>query len=349
MKWSIPILLLVFVIYLLFFPTGLRPELGFRPVWTVDVAAAQVTDKPQPQVAAPVPFDLGGLFGYVNIKGDLLLKEEKLFGLAIDRTRYVSFPNVPENLVLHDNAGRVTETLEAVGYPILLDGRLLIISTSRSAIAEMTGGEAPSWKREYTTVITDIDARAGLIALGLLDSRIQVLERSGEAVLDLELKGSRINAVYGCALSDDTSKLAVIHGIDPQYVSIIDMMSEAVEITNYRLESEYRTTRFLRFFDSDRYLVIEENTELKILDLEKNSDHRVSIQGSFVNAGVFAGDNLIWVLSEADGASGFSVIDPPERVIFNNVLAAGAKTFPAGDYLILGIDGNLCMVQKEQR
>lgn len=349
MKWSIPVLLLVLIVYLLFFPTGLRPEIGFKPVWTVDVAAAAVSDTPRARSITPIPFTLGELFGYVSLEGDLLLREVKLFGLAIDSTRYVNFANVSGSLVLRDNLGEITDNLEVAGYPMLLDERLLLLSTNRSEIAELTGGDGPAWKREYTTIITDIDARGGLIALGLLDSRVQILGESGEIELDLDLKGSRINAVYGCALSDDASKLAAVHGIDPQYVTTVDMMSGSVEIANYRLDTEYRTTRFLRFFDSDHYLAIEGDEVLKILDLEKNAEYQVDIPGAFVDAGVLENDNLIWILAEADGVTGFLIVDLPGSVLFKTSLSGGAKAVSAGDSMILGIERSLCMVQKEQR
>ena len=134
--------------YLLFFPTDLRTEFGHRPVWTVDVAAAAVSDSPRVQTSTPIPFTVDKLFGYVSLEGELLLREEKLFGLAIDSKRYVSFANVSESLLLHDNLGRLTDNLEVAGYPMLLDDRLLLVSTNRSEIAELTEGEAPSWKRE---------------------------------------------------------------------------------------------------------------------------------------------------------------------------------------------------------
>jgi hypothetical protein len=349
MKWSTPVLLLIFVMYLLFFPKELRPELGLRPAWTVEVAAAAVSDAPRVHSITPIPFTVDKLFGYVSNEGELLLREEKLFGLAIDSTRYVSFANVSESLQLHDNLGRLTDNMEVVGYPMLLDERLLLISTNRSEIAELIDGSGPSWKREYTTIITDIDARGGLIALGLLDSRVQILGEGGEVVLDFDLKGSRINAVYGCVLSDDASKLAVIHGIDPQYVTIIDMMSGTVEIENYRLDTEYRTTRYLRFFESDHYLVIEGDGVLKILDLEKNTEFQVEIPGSFVDAGVLENDNLIWVIAGGDGDAGLLIVDPPGRVLFKTDIASGANVRSVGDNLMLGINGSLCMAQKEQR
>jgi hypothetical protein len=191
MKWSIPVLFLVVVIYLLFFPSSLRPEIVLSPKWTLDVSSS--TELVNPHADNFVSFELGNLFGYVSLDGDLLLKEEKLFGLAIEEKKFINFPNVPDGLTVRDSGGGTTDVLKVSGYPIFLDGRFLLISTNRSEVAELAGDNTVSWKREYTSVITDIDARGGLIALGLLDSRVQVLDAEGGVALDLDMTGSRIN------------------------------------------------------------------------------------------------------------------------------------------------------------
>lgn len=347
MKWSILGILLVCTVCLLFFPVNLRPEIGFRPLWKVDVGDSELSELPNSFRAAGIPFDLDRLFGYVSLDGDLLLSEEKGFGLAIDSKRYIGFESVSRSLAVHNSIGGLIESFEISGYPMLLDERLLILSSNRSEIAELTGGEKPSWKKEYTTIITDIDARGGLIALGLLDSRVQVLDLEGDLVLDLDLKGSRINTIYGCSLSEDTTKVAVIHGIDPQYVSVVDI--EAVEVANFRLDAEFRTTRYVRFMNSDQYLLIEDDGLLIIFDLEKNTEYKVPVTGSFADAGSMESDNLIWIMTGDEEGYEFLVLDPPLRVLFKMPIIAGVKAFPAGERVMLGIEGNLCMVQKEHR
>jgi hypothetical protein len=351
MKWSVPALILVFIIFLLFFPAQLRPELVLRPVWTMDITGAPLHEREQAQAA--VPFNTSGFFGYVTLDGKMLLKEKKLFGLAIDSERYINFSSVPGNLVVRDNRGRVTDSIEVNRYPMLLDGRFLLISTNRAGIAEFVAGETPLWQREYTSVITDLDARGGLLAIGLLDSRVQVLDESGATTLELDLKGSRINAVYGCALPDDGRRVAVIHGIDPQYLSIVDMTGGGAEITGHRLEEEYRTTRYLRFFDFDRYLLAEKKDGVMILDLDDNTEYDIHSAGAFAGAGVIKADNqinnLIWFVAGSDEISELVMVDPPGRVLFRSILSSGAEVFQAEDQLLLGIGEHLCALKKEVR
>lgn len=348
MKIAIPALILIFLLYLLIFPTQLRPELAIKPAWAVNVASAPVEKIVPSRTASVFPFDLGGLFGYVSAEGKLLLREEKLFGVAIDEQKYSNYSSVSGNLVIHDRSGSVTETVELPGYPVFHEGREFLISSHRAAIAELVDGEI-SWKREYTSVITDFDVQDGLVAIGLLDSRVQIVDENGGVTLELDMKGSRINAVYGCALSDDASRVAVIHGIDPQNLSIVEVSGEAPEISGYRLETEYRKARYLGFYGSDRYLIIERNDGLKILDLADDAEYTIKASAPFVKAGKLGSDNLIWAICGDDQAYELLVLDPPAKVPFRIPLAGLQDAYSKEDRILLGIENKLCLLKKEVR
>ena len=349
MKRSIPGLFLIFIMYLLFFPVQLRPEFFLRPAWTVDLAHAAVYEGELPEGTAVLPYDTAGFFGYVSTDGRLLLREERLFGLAMDAERYVSFSSVPGDLVVRGPRDSVAKSIEFGGYPFLLDGRLFLISTNRAGIAELADGGPPRWKREYASVITDLDSRKGVLALGLLDSRVQIVDETGTVTLELNMKGSRINAVYGCALSEDASRVAVIHGIDRQYVSILNIVGGTAEITDYPLKREFRTTRYVRFFGFDRFLVIERDDGLNVLDLYNNAEYEIPATGSFVDAGELHKHNLIWALFSDGEISELIIIDPPERVLMRSALTTGAVAFSQGGQIALGIGGMLCMAEEEIR
>lgn len=349
MKRSIPGLFLIFIMYLLFFPVQLRPEFFLRPAWTVDLTHASVYEGGLPEGTGVLPYDTAGFFGYVSTDGRLLLREERLFGVAMDSERYVSFQSVPSELVVRDPRNSVTKSIEFGGYPFLLDGRLFLISTNRAGIAELVDGETPGWKREYASVITDLDSRKGVLALGLLDSRVQIVDASGAVTLELNMKGSRINAVYGCALSEDASRVAVIHGIDRQYVSILNILGGAAEITDYPLRQEFRTTRYLRFFGSDRFLVIERDNGLNMLDLDNNAEYYIPAKGSLVDAGELHKHNLIWALFDDGKFSELIIIDPPERVLVRSALTSGAAAFSQGGQIALAIGEMLCIAEEEIR
>ncbi len=349
MKYTIPALFLVFIFYLLFFPVQLRPELTLRPTWAIDVARAPIERTPQPVDASVIPFDVAGLFGYVSLDGKLLHREEKLFGLAIDGERYINFPNVPENLVIHDNRGRITDSVAVSAYPMLRDGRLFLVPTNRAGISELGAAGRPVWEREYTSVVTDLDVQGGLVAVGLLDSRIQILDALGEVTLELDMKGSRINAVYGCALSDDATSAAVIHGIDPQYLTIVDIAGSAAEIVDYRLKSEFRKPRYVRFFDSDRYLLVEEREGVEIFDLADGTEYQIPTTGSFAAAGDLKKNGLLWLISQGERSGELVVIAPPQRILFRTVLAGAPWALSENERLILGIDGQLCALKEEIR
>jgi len=347
MKLSIAALLLIFVIYLLFFPAQTRPELTFQPAWAVDVAGVPASAAGQIEHASVFPFDLDSFFGYISYEGEVLLREEKLYGVAIDEKRYISYSSVSGNLIIQDRTGRVTANVEAPGYPVLLNDRLFIVSTNRAGVSELVAGERFGWEREYTSVITGFDAKGGLTAVGLLDSRVQILDGSGAVSLELDMKGSRINAVYGCALSEDGSRVAVVHGIDPQYLSIVEVAGESPEISDYSLETEFRTSRYLRFFGADRFLLIERADGMKILDLSDGTEYLIESAAPFLDAGNIQNENLIWAVFGNARAAELIIIEPPQKVLFRSGLTSAPSAISKNEHIMLGLGDTLCTLKKE--
>ena len=350
MKWALPLLSVLLCAYLLAFPVSLRPEQELKPVWAVDVSRDAVTGVRGDTGGAGVPFVLGERFGYLGQSGDLLLRSERIHGIAIDSDRFVNYSSVSGNLVVQNSRGDVTDTVEVRGYPILMDGRLLLISTNRAELAEITDAGEIAWKREYASVITDLDSKNNVLAIGLLDSRAELIDRSGDVVLALDLMGSRINAVYGSALSSTANLLAIVHGIDSQYVTVVDLSEDASAPKKVELRNEFRTTRYLRFLDSDKYLVIEDVNGVVVLDIDRGEMHRLATAGSVLAAGDFAGDDLIWVVSQSTERTELLVVRLPKDVIFR-VPYASAAAFAAAtdDRLYLGVDRHIGLIERVER
>ena len=221
MKWTASLLFFLFALYLVAFPKTLRPELILRPVFSIDIEGEEGGGEFDSELSA-VPFELEDTFGYVTEVGDLLHMERKLYGVAIDSDGFINYSSVSDNLVFHDVSGRVVDTFEVRGYPVFHDGRFFILSTNRSEISEMGDSGRVLWKNEYSSIITDFDSKNGRLAIALLDGRVLIIDAAGDVINSMNLQGSRIRAVYGCELSADGYRLAVIHGLDPQILSVFD-------------------------------------------------------------------------------------------------------------------------------
>jgi hypothetical protein len=350
MKWALPLLSVLLCVYLLAFPVRLRPEQELKPVWAVDVGRDPVARPSGETEGTRVPFVLGDRFGYLGSQGDLLLQSQKIHGIAIDSDRFINYSSVSGNLVVQNSSGDVTDTVEVRGYPILIDGRLLLISTNRAELAEITDAGEIAWKREYAAVITDLDSQNNVLVVGLLDSRAELLDFNGDVTLELDLMGSRINAVYGCALSSAASLLAVVHGIDPQYITIMDLREDGTDPTKVVLRNEFRTTRYLRFLNEDEYLLVEDVNGVVVLDINRGETHRLELAGSVLEAGELEGEDLVWVVSQADERTELLVVHLPDNVVFR-VPYASDEAFAAGadNKLYLGVDRHIGMIERVER
>jgi hypothetical protein len=186
-KTSFFLFLLLLGLYIFLFPFPLSKETYLLPVWVKDVSHSETS--PGDSQSSPIPFRLGDTFGFVSEKGALSLSEAVLYDVSFDENfssggGFVSFSSVSDNLVFRDRKGDFLFTIETFGYPILMNGRIFVISTDRQTLAEYDDTGAVLWRKSYTSIITAAHATSlgnsdPLIVVGLLNGRTEVLSRSG--------------------------------------------------------------------------------------------------------------------------------------------------------------------------
>ena len=349
MRWTLPAFFFFFVAYILLFPVGLKPEIGHKPAWVTDVMSDS-TQSAREHAGGVIPFVFDTRFGYVSDDGDLLLSKPTLFGVAIDSDRFINYSSVSGNLVVQDHYGEVTDNLAIRGYPILLQNRFFVISSNRAEMAELDDEGSIVWKREFASIISDFDAQSDLMALGLLDSRVQIVGSGGEVRQEIEFLGSRINAVYGCALSADGKILAVVHGLDPQYLSAYDLREGGETIRKWTLDAEFRTTRHIVFAGDGRYLLAEDHKRLLLFDLERKERLAIATSDTFLGTGEVSGHGLIWILSKREAVAELLLLQLPDRVIYRVQFPAEKPTLSVDESaLLLGFDRYISKIEKVER
>ena len=347
MKWTLPLFLFLICGYLIFFPELLRPELLVRPLFSTEVRGNSTTAGIEDETEI-FPFMLDDIFGYVFDDGTLGFTGEKLYGVAIEKDRFINYSSVSGNLVVQDPAGNVTETLEVSGYPVFLSGRFFVLATNRADIREIGQSGAVLWRNEYSSIITDIGAGGELLALAFLDGRVLLIDGTGALIHDMEFPGSRVQAVYGCSLSADGSRLAVVHGLDPQHITVVALESDYSTLYSGELDDEVRRRRNIGFFHGALY--VEEVGGLRIIDYEKASHVRIAGLNNFAGAGEFVREKLVWYLSKSEDGVELSLVRLPDRKLMTTGFQGKYTTASSyGDKLLVGMDRYITMMEITQR
>ena len=340
MKVAAILLVLLVISFILVFPIMLKPEIHFSPDWVALLDGPHpVEKKPHPADMVTHSFAIGDKFGYVTNSGEMLFRDTKMFGVAIDESRFINFSRVSGNLVVQNPYGDVIDAFEMRGFPMLLDGRLFIISTNRGEFGELDSQGSYKWKYEYTSPITDVDVNNGLVIAGLLDGRVFLYGSDGTIVSELFFERSRIRAVYGCALSHDGASFAVIHGIDPQMLSVYTLLPERSLLFESDLTDIFRTRRRLTFQANGDYLLVEAEDSLIIVDLNRSEQTTVPAGGRLLRTMDSQQYPYTYILLEGEKQAELIVMSLPEAELSRTTISAESVALSGGTgYIVFGAD-----------
>jgi hypothetical protein len=371
-KTSFFLFLLLLGLYIFLFPFPLSKETYLLPVWVKDVSHSETS--PGDSQSSPIPFRLGDTFGFVSEKGALSLSEAVLYDVSFDENfssggGFVSFSSVSDNLVFRDRKGDFLFAIETFGYPILMNGRIFVISTDRQTLAEYDDTGAMLWRKSYTSIITAAHATSlgnsdPLIVVGLLNGRTEVLSRSGSLVFTAESEGSRIAVTYGCGISKDGQYIAISSGIDPRVLSVYERKGGQFKLLfSKTLGDTSRKFTGIRFADDSRSILVAGDGVFRIFDLKGTEVDR-SFSGKLIEYGYGGERSLSYLLSSDSGEGEFSLFDPEGLLGKGRVGYPGTgyldvveKRFPAkvsavtkrGNSFFLGIDTKLMRIDIQER
>jgi hypothetical protein len=345
--WFAPLGVVFLYLFLFAFPAGREPLL--RPAW--------VRGLPPARLSAPdslegyFPFRAGSRFGYADAAGEICHSEAVHYGVAESQAGFINYGQLPENLVFVDPRGRLLHSVAGFGYPVLDDGGgvLLSVNSDLSGLRRLDWDGGTLWSLEFPAAITSLVLTAQECLVGLMDGRLVHVAGDGHVLSESAFPGSRIPVILGLGLSSDARQLAVVSGIEPQRLTLLQRKQQIFATAFSReLSSDYRRELRMRFSSDGRFLYFEGEGGLSVLELKGQQAAVVHSEGQL--AGLDGNETL--------GVAGFRLQDGLQLVVFrplDAVLYAG--TLPQalaptgelflqfrGESLFVGLEGYLLRV-----
>lgn len=269
--------------YVLLFPDGLQKELVFLPSWALDIDSAQGDSEGS---GAPIPFKLDDRLGYFSRSGKLSYSEKIVHDAVVSDDYFINFSSVSMNLVLQETNGEIIGNIPTEGLPFLFGDRLFVISPDRMIVSEYSDGTL-LWSVSPGSIITSIDVNARLTLLGLMNGDVLLYDEGGDEIFSFFSTESRYSIIYSCALSDDSRRIAVVSGLDPQQLIFFESKNDSyTAVMRKNLENQYRRNLFIDYSSDGNLLYVEVPEGLSVIKTD-------SLGGSFLPLdGVVASDEL---------------------------------------------------------
>ena len=334
----IAIALLLVPAYLFLFPLPAGRETMVKPVWGTDLRRADALGG---EAAPDVFFFRAGMrFGYAGTDGRLVYSGLSRHRVTLSEKGFINYGSRPEHVVFMDPAGEFQFSVQSFGYPLLDSGgdALYSINTDLGGLKRLSPEGEILWQGEFSSPITSIALRGEDCLIGLLDGRATLFGPGGEILFAIDPSGSRVPVILGTALADG-GELALVSGIDPQTLILVGGEQRESSRT-IELGSDFRREVVLRFAPAGRFLYVEQEDGLLVLEQDRDRLTRLELPGRLES--LAAGSRFAAAAFGAAGESTLVVFRPPAvTVAAASVPGDSVWTRISGPSLFVGLDDEL--------
>ena len=334
-------IILIFLSYFFIFGRQLESEISFIPLWVENIEFEGLVSEEIKENS--IDFRLDDKFGYLDRNGRVLFVENLLFGVAIDQDGFINYSRQNEVLVLKDREGFFINTIDISGYPYFSGNRRFILSYDSNGISEIDHEGSLVWQKTFSSSITSLSVAGSFLFLGTVDGGIRLMDSSGSVVFDYITKNSRINVIYGGAVSSNGELMMTISGLEPQLLTLWTKDgSEYQEQITWSLQTELRRHAIAGISEDGLYAYVEIEEELLLIELKNKKLFSIPITGRLQNIYFNGNSELIYVLSQDSNGSYLLISETDGKKLFYNRLPGNGSMLKEGfGRIILGIDTNL--------
>jgi hypothetical protein len=300
-----------------------------------------------------LPFKLGNRFGYVGENGHFIInniKKERT-RISISDENWAEYEALPASIQVFDSRNNPVLTIEnPTGYPVFMDNTIYIVGNEQNSLTALDSGGEALWTYDFPAPLTCIDGAAGYVLAGTLDGTVELLNSSGRPVFPaFEPGGSRRLAIYGCAISKDASRLAVISGIDDQRFLLLERSGDTYKVVYHEFLSDgFRGEVYVSFIENDSRIAFEREGGLGLYDIASRTSIFLPLEGEIAALDNTGGSGYLFVISSVDGGPGlkrhkrFVAIRLPGTIVINAPFRSeNAFLGRRGDRIYLGGDSTL--------
>ncbi|MDR0525254.1 MAG: WD40 repeat domain-containing protein [Spirochaetaceae bacterium] len=257
-----------------------------------------------------LPFFLGnrraGHFGYVDKDGNFTVNQslKEHHNVYLSPTAWAEHTAIPKSIEVRNALNQPVVTIEdAFGYPMILDGRMFLINSALTSLSELDETGGVRWTYDFASYLTVIDGANGLIAAGLLNGSVEILNDQGRRIFSFEPGGSRISVIYGCAMSQDGSRIGVIAGADLQRFLLLERFAGGSGGPEYKvvyhefLEEGFRRPVHIEFVDKDERIAFERQGGLGLYEIRSRTSLKLPLEGEIKELDSIGGDRLLFLVT----------------------------------------------------
>ncbi|WGK68321.1 hypothetical protein P0082_07475 [Candidatus Haliotispira prima] len=298
--------LLFFVLLLeIFLPRWGDLEISLRPQKVLFLSKYQVgtsyvnaigklnvqadSEDPNDYSGLTVPFRLGLYYGFHDrdlnlLSFDVLRGQLPLSHQILGRDFYLDFSGEPGYVVIRDVARREIGRFPGSANAHIVKNTIYQFRNEGHSLYRYNRKGEPEWRSDLLPYISGLDNNVlGDTLISYVNGRVILLNQEGKLDNEYISSGSRINSVYGVALSTDSQNIALIAGLDRQRFVFLKKQ-QGTYLFQYakELPNQLRNSQWLSFSDYNPYVFYNSSAGISVYDF-RYEENRLYREGGYLN------------------------------------------------------------------
>ena len=314
-------LLFILLVYIFISPEREGKIFKIIPQWIIDKndPVLEISENEQ-----KVPFKMGSMFGYFSPEGVLAYHDRIFYGLAQSEKYFINYSSITDQIVINDSNGDFINTVTTNGYPWFDKGRLFIVSTNRKKVSEITIEGDVLWEDENLSELTSLDSNSSNAVAGYVNGDVVIVDSENKIEKLFKPDLSRINTVYGTGISDNSEYIAVISGVEPQYMLLFRKNHDKyTRIFSYQFVDNLRYSRLIDFTEDSKYLYFGSFESFYCYNIEKRNLYKIPVNDQLLKVSYIKEYDIFCILSQDFEGEYRTVITYSDgRIIYNSSFSA---------------------------
>ena len=290
----------------------LKTELHLTPEWTVDISSTVESSTQGKDILA---YRLGQNIGYFTSDGKIISHIPYPVKATISDSRYSTFGFDSQSADFYTPDGTLSGTISEKGFPFFQDDRMFVFLPGGTSFAALDSSGKRIYTYDYYAPITAFDSCESACVAGYADGMIISLLADGTVSQKFAPGGSDIEVILGAAISPDGNMIACVSGQNQQRF-LVSKKSDGTtggKITYHEyLSKNFNTQTLVQFSKKGDYVFFNYNGGLGIVDLVKNKNSKVPLEGQIIQ--IQESGDLLFILSKNQGKytlTGIELMDHP--------------------------------------
>ena len=347
------------ILYILAVPRTIPEETVLKPLWINSLESNQpinIGNLPAQgnKSGTLLPFILGSRFGYFTEDGAFTLNQIRSAYVSMSGDRWTEYEAIPAAIqIMNPQSETVFEIKNPKGYPLLLGTAAFIVGNEQSFIMAVKNNGEELWNYDFSSPVTCVDAADGSLLAGTLNGEAILLNSSGTPVFTpFEPGGSKLSVILGCAISKDSSRLALISGIGEQRFLLLERAGDTFKVIYHEfLGTGFRRPVHICFINNDSKVAFEREGGLGIYTIGSRKSVKINLKGEISILDDYGEEEHLFVVTSLGSSEKRLIAIRYPSFIVNEALFKSENSFMArrGRKLFLGGDSAMAAFELESK